>query len=92
MVAGTATITSIADQRVAFPVIGSILDGIEWTVGTTTGLQIATGATQKLGFFGATPVVQPTVGAGTASGTYGATEQGMLQAVHDAVRALGLGS
>lgn len=168
VVTGAATITTITDNRQCFDVVGSILDGTTWTVGSTSGLQIGTATTQKLGFFGATaivqpgattdlatglqnlglfaagthpatlgavtvttlgtagavtlgdgnniavgsttgtqiatattqklgffghsPAVQPTMGAATASGTYGATEQGMLQAVYNAVRALGLGS
>jgi hypothetical protein len=33
-------------------------DGKDIAVGTTTGTKIGTGSTQKLGFFGATPVVQ----------------------------------
>lgn len=37
----------------------TLAEGINIIVGTTTGSQIATGATQKLGFYGATPVVQP---------------------------------
>jgi hypothetical protein len=92
VVAGATTITSIADARVAYGVLGSILDGTAIHVGTTSGLQIATGSSQKLGFFGKTPAVQPTMGSAIASGTYGATEQGMLQAVYNAVRSLGLGS
>jgi len=44
----------------------------------------------NLGFFGTTPISQPAGGAATAGGTYTATEQTMLQAVYDAVRALGL--
>jgi hypothetical protein len=43
-----------------------------------------------VGFFGVTPVVQQTGGASTAGGTYGATEQTMLQAAYDALRAYGL--
>jgi hypothetical protein len=92
VVAGATTITSISDQRVAYSVLGSIVDGTAIHVGTTSGLQIATAISQKLGFFGKTPAVQPTMGAATAGGTYTATEQGMLQAVYNAVRALGLGS
>ena len=37
----------------------TILDGNNIIVGSTTGTQIATATTQKLGFWGATPVVQP---------------------------------
>jgi hypothetical protein len=92
VVAGATTITSIADNRIAFEVVGSIVDGVNWTFGTTTGTKIGTSASQKLGFFGKTPAVQPTMGSATASGSYTSTEQAMLQAVYNAVRALGLGS
>jgi hypothetical protein len=92
VVAGGSTITSITDQRVAFAVLGSFVDGVNLAVGTTTGTQIGTASSQKLGFFGKTPIVQPTVGAATAGATYTATEQAMLQAVYNAVRNLGLGS
>jgi hypothetical protein len=101
VVAGSSTITSVADARVCFPVVGAgflplaggtLTDGANVVLGTSTGTQIGTATTQKLGFFGHTPAVQPTVGAATASGSYTSTEQAMLQAVHDAVRALGLGS
>ena len=43
-----------------------------------------------VGFFGATPVGQQTGGAATAGGAYTATEQTMLQAAYDALRAYGL--
>lgn len=101
VVASTATITSIADARVCFPVVGAgflplaggtLADGANVVLGSTTGTKIGTATSQKLGFFGKTPAVQPTVGAATASGSYTSVEQAMLQAVHDAVRALGLGS
>ena len=59
VVAGGSTLTSVTDARLAFEACGSVLDGTEWTVGSTNGLQIGTAGTQKLGFFGATPVVQP---------------------------------
>ncbi len=89
---GAGTVTSIVDSRVAFEVVGSILDGTQWTVGTSSGLQIGTASTQKLGFFGRIPAVQPTMGSATAGSSYTSTEQAMLQAVYNAVRALGLGS
>jgi hypothetical protein len=59
VVAGSSTITSVADNRQVFDVCGSILDGVNWTFGTSTGTQIGTGATQKIGFWGVTPVVWP---------------------------------
>ena len=37
----------------------TLAEGVDLAVGTTTGSKIGTGATQKLGFFGVTPVVQP---------------------------------
>jgi hypothetical protein len=45
---------------------------------TTTGMQVATGATQKLGFFGVTPVVRPTAITqtySTATATHAAVTQ-----------------
>lgn len=42
-------------------------DGKNISLGTTTGTQIGTGTTQKIGFYGATPVVKP-----SASGSRGA--------------------
>jgi hypothetical protein len=45
-----------------------------------------------IGFFGAAPVAQQTMGAATAGSNYGANEQTMLQVVYNALRKLGLGS
>jgi len=92
VVTGATTITSVADTRVAFAVIGSFADGVNFAFGSTTGTQIGTATTQKLGFFGKTPIVQPTMGSATATSSYGTNEQTMLQAAYNAVRALGLGS
>jgi hypothetical protein len=92
VLAGPSSITSIADARVAFSVVGSIDDGVNLTFGTVTGTQIGTAANQKLAFFGKTPVVQPTLGAATAGTSYTTNEQTMLNAVYAAIRVLGLGS
>lgn len=46
----------------------------------------------SIGFFGATPVPQQSVPPATAGALYTATEQAMLQAVYDALRAFGLGA
>jgi len=92
VIAGAGAILSIADNRVAFSVIGAFADGINLTFGTSTGTQIGTAANQKLAFFGKTPIVQPTLGAATAGSSYTSNEQSMLQAVFNAVRNLGLGS
>lgn len=44
----------------------------------------------NIGFFAKTPAAQQTGGSATASGTYGATEQGMLQKAYDCLRTFGL--
>jgi len=49
----------------------TIADGKNIVVNTTTGTQIGTGATQKLGFFGATPVAQPSSTGQTSGFTAG---------------------
>jgi hypothetical protein len=92
VVAGASTITSVTDNRQSFNVAGTIADGVNLTFGTSTGTEIGTATTQKIGFYGKTPIIQPTMGAATASSSYTTVEQGMLQAVYNAVRALGLGS
>ena len=50
----------------------------------------ANGSAGAVGFFGVAPVGQQTGGAASAGASYGATEQTMLQAVYDALRAFGL--
>lgn len=92
VVAAVSTITSIADARVAFNVVGAFADGVNLTFGTSVGTQIGTAANEKLAFFGKTPVVQPIMGAATAGTAYTTNEQTMLNAVYNAVRVLGLGS
>jgi hypothetical protein len=54
LVAAATTVTTLGTGGLV-----TLADGNNVAVGTTTGSQIGTGATQKLGFFGATPVVQP---------------------------------
>jgi hypothetical protein len=92
VVAGASTITSITDNRQAFSVAGTIADGVNLALGTSTGTEIGTSTSQKLGFYGKTPIVQPTMGAATASSSYTSVEQGMLQTLWNNARALGLGS
>ncbi len=90
VVTGSSTITSITDNRQSFNVAGTIADGVNWSFGTSTGTQIGTAISQKIGFFGATPVVQQTGGSATAGASYTSTEQGMLNHVYSAARAFGL--
>ncbi len=49
----------------------TLADAANLAVGTTTGTKIGTAPTQKLGFYNATPVVQPTGAALTALSTLG---------------------
>jgi len=57
------------------------------TVGTTTGTKIGTATTQKLGFYNATPVVQPTA---VANATDAATVITQLNALLAKLRTLGI--
>jgi hypothetical protein len=66
VVAATSTITSIADDRQCFVVAGSMAEGANLTLGTSTGTKIGTATSQRLGFWNATPIVQPTAAAQAA--------------------------
>ena len=59
VVAGASTLTSVTDNRRVFQPSGFWFDGLVINVGTTTGLQLGSATSQKLGIFGATPIVQP---------------------------------
>jgi hypothetical protein len=63
------------------------LAGQNISTDTTTGMKVATNSTQKLGFFGATPVVRPTVG---AAATDAATTQTLANNMRTALINLGL--
>lgn len=100
VVLGATAVTSITDERICLPICttggylllsgGTLTDGANLVVGSSTGTQMATATTQKLGFYGKTPVVQQTGGAASATGTWTATEQAMLNAVYSMARAMGL--
>jgi hypothetical protein len=76
--------------RISSAGLVAVVDASDFAVGTTTGTKFGTATTQKLGFWNATPVVQPTGGAATAGGSYTATEQAMLQTLWNNARTLGL--
>lgn len=59
---GTASSFRLSSTSVGFS------DGLNFAVGTTTGTKFGTTSTQKLGFFGATPIVRPTVSGSRATG------------------------
>lgn len=56
----------------------------------TVDIQGSLAVLGNLGFFGVAPVAQQTGGAATAGVLYTATEQAMLQAAYDALRAVGI--
>jgi len=64
-----------------------ITDARDVILGTTTGTKIGTATTQKLGFYNATPVVQPTA---VADATDAASAITQLNALLDRMRDLGL--
>ena len=64
-----------------------ITDARDVILGTTTGTKIGTDTTQKLGFYNATPVVQPTA---VADATDAASVITQLNALLDRMRDLGL--
>jgi hypothetical protein len=82
--AGASTINSITDNRTPLSVAGSIADGVNYTLGTTTGTKIGTATAQKLGFWNATPVVQPS-GANQAAITdsTGSSATGTIPAIRN---------
>ena len=45
----------------------TLLDGANIVFGTTTGTKIGTAASQKIGFYNTTPIVQPTTGVATSA-------------------------
>jgi hypothetical protein len=65
----------------------TVSDGGNVVLGTTTGTKIGTATTQKLGFYNATPVVQPTA---VADATDAATVITQLNALLTRMRNLGL--
>lgn len=75
--------------RLTFEAAGgfTVADAQHFTLGTTTGTQIATSATQRLGFYGATAVAQ---GAAVANATDAASVIAQLNALLARIRALGL--
>ena len=70
--AGALTVTSVVGTgTVALTDTMTITEGKNIVLGTTTGTKIGTGATQKLGFYNATPIVQRDSSAVAAVATTG---------------------
>jgi hypothetical protein len=71
----------------------TLVDGVNISPKTTTGSKIGTATNQKLGFWNATPIVQPASAnqaavTQTAAATYGANEQAMLGSLKTLVNQL----
>jgi hypothetical protein len=52
----------------------TVFDGVNLVLGTTTGTKLGTGVTQKLGFWNATPVVQPAAAGQAAAAAQSQTD------------------
>ena len=63
------TLTAATDYRSIEIVAGDVYfgEGVNLSLGTVTGTQIGLTNAQKLAFFGATPIIQPTTGVSEAS-------------------------
>jgi hypothetical protein len=81
--AGTVTNLSISDAGII-----TLRDGGNIVLGATTGTIIGTAPTQKLGFYGATPVVRPAGTPGNASDL--ATAITLLNSIRTSLYGLGL--
>jgi hypothetical protein len=64
-------------------------NGADLSFGTSSGTKIGTGTTQKLGFYNATPIVQPAANADTSGATLGDLETEVNQ-IKQLLRNLGL--
>ena len=68
------------------------VEGLNMTFGTTTGTKIGTATNEKIGFYNATPVVQPAgitdVATSTVDATYGAEEANVINHMRTRVNGL----
>lgn len=84
VVGGTLTVTGAQTLTGATTHAGNVtLSDVNVVLGTATGTKVGTSAAQKLGFYNATPVVQPAGAgqaavAGTADTTYGQGETDII--------------
>lgn len=76
----------LASDRYIFHKTIQILDGRNIIVGTGNGTKIATESTQKLGFWGVTPIVQPTLP--SVLGTGGGDVDGIGRTAINSIRTL----
>lgn len=89
--ANTTTITGTPRLTIGSTGVFTIWDGGNFVLGSTTGTQWGTAATQKQSFWGATPIVRPTgwaAATGTATRTTFATTTVTLPQLAEHVKAL----
>lgn len=92
LIDGVTAGTAAAEKAVTLDASGNVtwVDGGTINVGTTTGVQIGTAAAQKLGFFGATPVVQEShIADPSGGGTQDAEARTAINAILAALETLG---
>lgn len=76
-ISGTINVVNDGTNTMAFANTAIILgEGHDISIGTITGTKIGLGATEKIGFYGTTPVVQQTVGSDTLANLYTALRAG----------------
>lgn len=80
------------NDKLNFSLPTQIADGKNISLGRTTGTNIGTETTQKLGLWGVTPVIQPTSisDAGGGASDSDGTARGKIDSILAALRAVGI--
>ena len=81
------TVSNLTSATLGLAGTKTVADAANLALGTTTGSKIGTGATQKIGFWNATPAVQPTA---VADATDAAAAITQLNALLAKLRTIGL--
>lgn len=81
------TVSNLTAATLGLAGTKTVVDAANLAFGTATGSKIGTGATQKIGFWNATPVVQP---AAVADATDAASAITQLNALLAKLRTLGI--
>lgn len=68
----------VGSSQYQFQKDAKFYDGRNIQTGSTTGTMVGTAANQKLGFFGATPIIQPVTGTTTADINAALTALGLV--------------
>ncbi len=89
----TSTVSTITDARVAFSAIGPWADGVNLSFSVSTGTKIGTATSQKIGFWNATPIIQPSgatqaAPASYTTGAFGLDSDVNMHALYDLVVAM----